>query len=137
MASDAIMGFATVGLETLDGRTAEGIAPLEGRGPSSFVLPYDNTSGFTTGAAFVNLSAAAATITISTLDDRGTELDVQAITLPANGRGSFDSDDQIPITIGRRGIIKLRNVSGGGLAGLGFRFSPFGTFTYIPVLTQR
>jgi hypothetical protein len=87
--------------------------------------------------AFVKLSGpAAATITVSTLDDNGAVLDAQTITLPANGQGLFNSDDQMPATIGRRGIIKLRNASGGDLAGLGLLFSPFGGFTSIPVLVQ-
>jgi hypothetical protein len=58
---------------------------------------------------------------------------LQAVALPAMGHTSFAVTDRLPMTAGRRGIIEFQNTAGGAITGLGLPFSPFGSFTSIPI----
>jgi hypothetical protein len=96
------------------------------------VLSYDNTAGFVMGVALANLSAATATITARVWDDNGNLLGSSTIPIPGNGHTSFALPSQIPLTGGKRGILRLQSSELAGLAGLGLRFSPLNTFTSLP-----
>jgi len=113
---------------------AEGTVPLETQFPSTITLPYDNTAGFVMGVALANLSTVSANITASIWDDRGNQLGTQIFAMVGNGHTSFALPNQIPFTAGKRGIVKFQSSAVGGLAGLGLRFSPFGTFTSVPTM---
>ena len=129
-----IQGFAIFRTNSTNSPVSEGTVPLQTQFPSILTLPYDNAEGFVMGAAVVNLSQAPATITATIWDDRGTQLGTQTIRIAANGHTSFVLPDQIPFTAGKRGFVQLQSGASGGLAGLGLRFSPFGTFTSVPVM---
>jgi hypothetical protein len=98
------------------------------------ILPYDNTTGFSTGVAMANLSPTAATITATIWDENGFQLGTQTLTLSGNGHTSFALPDKLPLTGGKRGIVQFQSSSTSGLTGLGLRFSPFGTFTSVPTI---
>jgi hypothetical protein len=65
-------------------------------------------------------------------DDLGNQLGTQFISIAGNGHTAFVLPNQFPLTVGKRGIAKFQTT--GGLAGLGLRFSPFGTFTSVPTM---
>ena len=118
---------------------SEGTAPLDFNNASDLILPYDETPGFDTGAAFVNLlNTGSASITATVRDDSGTQLgSTSTLSIPANGHLSFDVATQFPATVGKRGTIELQDTSGGGIAGLGLRFNAFGSFTSVPIIVKQ
>jgi hypothetical protein len=97
-------------------------------------LPYDDTAGFVMGVALANLSTRPATITATVWDDSGNQLGTQNFNIAGSGHTSFVLPSQIPLASGKRGIVQFQSAAGGGLAGLGLRFSPFGTFTSVPTI---
>jgi hypothetical protein len=84
------------------------------------------------GVALANLSASSANVTATIWDDSGNQLGTQTITIAGSGHTSFVLPTYITLTAGRRGIVQFQ--SSGGIAGLGLRFSPFGTFTSVPTM---
>jgi hypothetical protein len=67
-------------------------------------------------------------------DSSGNQLGTQAITIAGNGHTAFLLPSQIPVTAGLQGFVQFQSVATGGIAGLGLRFSPFGTLTSVPTL---
>jgi hypothetical protein len=120
----------TVPLQTAPLQTA----PLQTQFPSTITLPYDNTGGFVMGVAIANLSTASAAITATMWDDSGNLLGTQTLTIGGSGHTSFVLPDQLPVTAGKRGIVRFQSTATGGISGLGLRFSPFGTFTSVPTM---
>jgi len=99
------------------------------------VVPFDDTAGYTTGIALVNWSSQPAIIGATIRDEGGSQIDLQAVTLPAMGHTSFNIPDRFPAAAGRRGVIELQNTAGRAVVtGVGLRFSPNGTFTSVPVV---
>jgi hypothetical protein len=84
----------------------------------------------------VNATSDAVIVTATIRDDNGAQIGLQAVALPAMGHTAFAVPDRFSVTSGRRGIIEFRNTAGGAVTGLGLRFSPFGSFTSIPVTAQ-
>jgi hypothetical protein len=114
------------------GSPSEGTAPLQAQLASTITLPYDNTSGFVMGVALANLSTTLANITATLWDDSGNQLGTQTLTIGASGHMAFVLPNQLTLTAGKRGIVRFQSAASAGIAGLGLRFSPFGTFTSVP-----
>jgi len=127
-------GFAIFRSSPPSGPSSEGTVPLQTQSPTAVVLPYDNTSGFVMGVAFANPSTIPADITAAIWDEQGSPLGTQTILLPARGHTAFIMPTQLPPTAGKRGIVRFQTTGTGGIAALGLRFSPFGTFTSVPGL---
>ena len=87
--------------------------------------------GLRRGGAVITSTAEAVIINATIRDDNGAQIGLQAVALPAMGHTSFAVADRFSVTGGRRGIIEFQNTAGGSIAGLGLRFSPFGSFTSI------
>jgi hypothetical protein len=135
ISSGPVSGYAIFRQRGQDGREAEGTAPVESNRTSSLILPFDNTTGFVTGAALVNLSTEAVILNATIRDDTGAQSGLQAVALPALGHTSFALPDRFSITGSRRGTIEFRNTAGGAITGLGLRFSA-SSFTSIPVIVR-
>jgi len=131
--SGPVSGFAIFRQRGQDGRDSEGTAPVESARTSDLVLPFDNTTGFVTGVALVNLTASAVIVNATIRDDSGAQIGLQAVALPPMGHTSFAAVDRFSVTSGRRGIIEFQNTAGGAVTGLGLRFGPSGSFTSVPV----
>jgi len=119
-----------------------GIAPSEAivsfMGPlgRKFVLMYDNQSGSQTGVALANPSATnTLAITATVRNQAGQTIQTDTITLAPLARITFVMSQTFPATAGLRGSVYLC-ASPSGMAGLGLRFSPQGTFTSFPLLTS-
>jgi hypothetical protein len=125
-------GFAIFRTTPQSGPPSEGTVPLETQFPSTMILPYDNAAGFVMGVAIANMSSASATITGTIWDESGNQLGASTIPIAGNGHTSFELPTKLPLTSGRRGIVRFQSSGTGGLAGLGLRFSPFSTFTSLP-----
>jgi hypothetical protein len=136
--SGPVAGYAIFREQLSNGTYTEGTVPLEERNIADLVVPFDNTGGFVTGVAIVNASTASKTIDATIRDAFGNKLgSATAIVLPANGHLAFVSTTQYPMTKGQLGTIEFQPTSGGGIAGLGFRFSPFSSFTSVPAIVRR
>jgi virginiamycin B lyase len=131
----ALGGYAIFRQTPRTGAPSEGTVPLQNQFPSAIWLPYDNTNGLVMGMALANLSASPANVTATIWDDSGNQLGTQTITTAANGHTSFLLPNQLSVTAGKRGIVEFQGACPGGIAGLGLRFSPMGTFTSVPILS--
>ena len=126
----AVGGLAIFRTASSNSPVSEGTVALQSHSASTITLPYDNTSGFVMGVALANLSASSANITATIWDDSGNQLGTQTIALAGSGHTAFVLPTQIALTAGKRGIVQFQST--GGIAGLGLRFSSFGTFTSVP-----
>ena len=95
-------------------------------------LPYDNTNGNLVGVAIANLSSVSVNIAATIWDDSGDKLGSQTLVLGASGHSAFVLSTNLPLTVEHRGLIQFETDGKGGIAGLGLRFSQFGTFTDLP-----
>lgn len=134
LGSGPVGGFAIFRYVGSGGSASEGTVPLQTTFPAGLILPYDNTSGFVTGMAIANLSTSAANISATIWDANGSQIGAQSINLSGDGHGGYIVPNVFTVTAGQRGTIEFQNMSGGGLAGIGLRFSPFGTFTSVPII---
>ena len=117
---------------------SEGTVPLQSTqvSYSKITVPYDNTANFQTGVAMANLSSSPVTVTATIWDQSGAQIGTQSFTLLANGHTAFNIATQWTATDNKQGIIVFQS-NGGGLTGLGLRFSPFGTFTSVPSILSN
>ena len=134
ISTESLGGFAIFRSTPESGLPSEGTVPLQAQLPYNLTFPYDNTSGFVMGLALANTSVLPANITATIWDETGNRLGAEILSLAASGHTSFVLPTRIPLTAGKRGIVQFQNWSGGGLAGVGLRFSPFGTFTSVPTI---
>jgi hypothetical protein len=132
--SGPLGGYAIFRQSPAVGAPSEGTAPLQTQFPSTITLPYDNTGGFVMGVAMANPSTASANITATVWDDSGNQLGTQILTIGGSGHTAFVLPNQLTLTAGKRGIVRFQSAAAGGIAGLGLRFSPFGTFTSVPAM---
>ena len=119
-----------------DGRDSEGTSPLETRTRPILIVPFDNTFGFATGVAMVNLSNTPILVTAIARDDRGNEILRDTIPLSASGHTAFSLPDKYPALTGLLGQIELQSPNVAGISALGLRFSPTLRFTSIPVVAR-
>jgi hypothetical protein len=132
LSSGPLGGFAIFRQTPQSGSPSEGTAPLQSQSLTTLTLPFDDSAGFITGVALTNLSTVTANVTATVWDDAGNQTLIQNFTIAGSGHTSFALPTQIPITANKRGMVQFQ--SSGGLAGLGLRFSPFGTFTSVPAM---
>jgi hypothetical protein len=137
LSNGPIAGYGVFHYTSLAGVQSEGTVPLESSFASSFMLPYDNVSGFQTGVAVANLLASQqATVSAMTWDANGSQNGLTALVLPAGGHRSFQLASDVPAVSGNRGIVQFSAPAGGTLTGLGLRVNPTGGFTSVPKLTH-
>ena len=103
---------------------------------SKITVPCDSTANFRTGVALANLTSAPVTVTPAIWDQSGSQIATQSFVLLANGHSAFNVATQWTATDHQQGIIVFQS-NGGGLTGLGLRFSPFGTFTSVPSILSN
>jgi sugar lactone lactonase YvrE len=114
----------------------EAVVPLESRGAVSYLLYFDNTSGFATGVALANITQQAVTFTVVVRDDTGATLQTYNVTLPPQGHTAFNLADRYSITGQKRGTLELRSPSAGQITALGIRFNPTFAFSTISTLVK-
>jgi hypothetical protein len=133
-ATSPLAGFAVFRLSS-NGSTSEGTTPLQTTFASQMALQFDDTAGYNTDVAVANLSANAATVSASVMDQNGNLLGTYSLSLPAMGHTSFVVPSQFGVTNNQIGLIQFSNSSGGNLGGVGLRANTVtGTFTTVPVI---
>ncbi|MBS1831120.1 MAG: DUF3500 domain-containing protein [Acidobacteria bacterium] len=134
LSNDSIGGTAVFRQQVSGRADAEGAVPVTSPASKRLLLPFDNTSGFTTAAALVNPSASAsATVQATIYDETGASIGTGSIALAARGQTAFALTDRFPATAGKRGLVDFSN-STTSITGLGLRFQSNGTFTSIEML---
>jgi hypothetical protein len=98
------------------------------------VNPGTQLASTVVGWAGVLGAGAVASIAATIWDENGSRLVAPTITVAGSGHTAFVTPTGLPLTTGKRGIVQFQNPSGGALDGLGLRFSPFGTFTSVPLI---
>jgi hypothetical protein len=112
----------------------EASVPLETRAASSYVLPFDNTAGLSTGIALANASGTSGTVLVVIRDDTGAPMQNTSIDLVGHGHISFMLTDTYASTAGKRGTIEFVTPAGGRISAMGLRATPSGNLTTIPVM---
>jgi DNA-binding beta-propeller fold protein YncE len=136
-APNSLAGFAVFRTAANGIQAEEGTSPLQTTFESKMDLQFDNTGGFVTAVALVNLSPSPASITATVLDVSGVQIGTYSVQLQGNGHSSFVFTDPsgFPVTANKQGIVQFLNTSGGAVAGVGLRASTTtGTFTSVPVI---
>jgi hypothetical protein len=134
LSTGTLGGYAIFRQTPQTGSPSEGTVPLQSQYPSMITLPYDNTAGFVIGVALANLSTSLAYVTATMYDASGNHLGTQTITIAGSGHTSFVLPTTLTPTAGQLGIVQFQSTSTEGIAGIGLRFSPFGTFTSVPTM---
>ena len=125
---------------------SEATVPLGGQFTTSFSMPFDQTGGYSTGVALVNLAGWQANLAVTVWDQYGNQVLAQPFPLSkpdatGGGHEAFMLSDRLPVTAGIRGIVKFQanplTPTGpvAPLTGIGLRASPTGAFTSLPVVT--
>jgi len=125
----------------------EAAVPLQGQIGTSISLPFDNTGGYSTGIALVNLSNAPASVTATVWDENGKQIGTQPIAVAmtqndadGNGHDSFMLPDRLAVTANIRGVVQFQGnpgtaqVPAGQLTGLGLKADPNGLVTSLPTI---
>jgi hypothetical protein len=115
----------------------EASVPMETRSASTYVMPFDDTNGLSTGIAIAGVSGPGANIPVIIRDDTGVVLSSTAITLPAQGHASFMLPNTYPSTVGTRGSVEFTAPTGVNISVIGLRATPAGNLTTIPVLARN
>ena len=106
---------------------SEAVSPMIIPSNRGFVLPFDNSGGFATEVAIVNIGAAG-TLPIIIRDGDGSILLNQNLPMGAAARSSFSLADEFPGAAGKVGTLEIGSAVG---VVLGLRFNPGGSFTAI------
>ncbi len=114
----------------------EASVPLETRNATSYVLPFDDTNGDSTGLAIANLANQAANVTVKISDDTGALVQTTSLLLNAEGHTSFMLPSTYSSAANIRGTVEFVAPAGGRISVIGLRATSQGTLTTIPVLAK-
>ena len=129
----SVDGFA---IFHFDPSQQEAVVPLTLGAAGSYILAFDNTNGVATGVAVASVSTLTSSIPVIIRDDQGNQLVTDFLQLPANGHTSYVLAQQYPATANVRGTIEFDAPSGAQISALGIRYTPPGTLTTIPSLSN-
>lgn len=114
----------------------EAVVPFSNRYDDDYILPFDNTSGFTTSMAIVNPNTYSnAVVTVAFYDNSGARFHLDQFTMTPLEHAAFATDIRWPQTVGKRGIAVF-TVSPWGAPSLGLRFNWTGPFTSTHALSR-
>jgi len=124
-----VSGFA-VFEQKIPGRPEqEAAVPMNYAAPRRILLPFDNTTGFTTSVALANLSESnASSINLLFRDSAGQRITTGALSLPAQGHTAFELIQQYPVLRGLSGTLEF-STTAGETSALGLRFTDSGAYT--------
>lgn len=127
---EKISGLAVYRQTQPGGQFQEAAVPLNSTLMQRSLLPFDNTSGFVTSMAIINVSASeVAKVRVAFRDEQGRIIKVDKLPdLPAHGHYAFTLPSQWSYIDGKRGTADFWATSG-QISLLGLRFNPTGAFT--------
>lgn len=133
-ASPGIVAYAIFTLRVPARQDQEVTAPASS-GATRFLVPFDNTSGFVTSIAFVNLSGASELITAAFRTTGGSVSQAALPSIPVGGHMAFVFPQQFSATGGQSGLAEFYCTTG-AFAIIALRTNPTGGFTAVPVYAQ-
>jgi hypothetical protein len=103
----------------------EAAIPINVGTPSRQVIPFDNTTGFTTSVAVANLNPdIAANVNYVLRDAQGSRIIFPVSdVIPPNGHKAFRLIDVFPGIDGQKGTLEVSQVGGGEVSAVGLRFA--------------
>lgn len=110
----------------------EAAVNLQVQSASSYTLLFDNTGGISTGIALSATSITPTAVQVLVLDDQGTTLTTDTITLPGRGHTSFVLGTRYSATGNVRGTIQFQAPAGSEIGVIGIRALSTGAYTTIP-----
>jgi hypothetical protein len=110
----------------------EAAVPALVRPLQSFVLPFDNTGGKSTGMALANTGGAPATASLAIIAESGASINTDSMSLDGNSKTEFVLTDRYPQANGMRGTVVI-STAAPVLAALGLRVQPNGAFGGLPL----
>ena len=114
----------------------EAVVPFSNKFDDDFVLPFDNTPGYTTSMATCNPSDyAVQTVTVSFYDPQGNRFHPDQFTLNPLEHRAYAMDVNWPQTAGKKGLAVFQ-VGPWGAPVLGLRFNWTGPFTSTHALSR-
>ncbi len=126
----SITGTAIIGQRLAADAETEAAVALRSDTGKHFLLPFDNTQGFTTAMAVLNPDPADAAVSIIFRDENGQLISNESLTLGANSRQAFSLPIQFPKVVGQRGVAEFTS-NNLELMALGLRFNSRNAFTSI------
>lgn len=112
----------------------EGTAPAVAAS-NRILVPYDDSSGFVTGIAIVNPTAADQSISVGFRTVDGLVAVQTLPTLKAMTHTAFVLSQTFPVIAGHRGLAEFYSPTG-NISMIGLRFNPTQSFTAAPVIFQ-
>jgi hypothetical protein len=127
-------GATAVFQSHVDGRQdSEATSPMQGYPAQDFLIPFDNRDGFATGVAVANFGSNPSSLTLTFRDGFGRVFLTDLFSLGVGNHASFSMADRYPATAGYDGTLEIKSnsLSPDGIAALGLRFNPSGSFTSV------
>jgi hypothetical protein len=119
-APPAIDGNSIFGLQSPGHGDSEAAVPLSPGGGKDLFVPFDYSTGYSTGVAFADSGQQDATVSASILDDAGNAiLATSIIPVPARGHFANVLATLYPGVVGKRGVAHF--TSNTEISGLGIR----------------
>src|SRR5262249_19248909 len=119
-APSGVTAYAVYTYETFAGRPNQDGTSLAVAGTSRLLVPFDATTGYSTGIAIVNPTSAQETVSVNIQVDSGTVTQASLPSLPAGGQMAFSMASQFPAAAGHRGVAEFY-VSPGTISIAAFR----------------
>ncbi len=132
-APPGVVAYAIYTYESFQGRPNQDGTSLAVAGASRILVPFDATTGYSTGVAIVNPTNAPEIVSVNIETDDGTITQSSLPSLPANGQMAFSMASQFAATVGHRGVAEFY-VSPGSISIAAFRFNPTVALTSLPVV---
>jgi len=133
----SVSAFAVFQYQSLSGDQQEAVVPLESRNATSYMLPFNNTNGYSDGIALANLSTSPVTVAATLRDaETGDTILSGTLELPAHGHTSFMLTDRFPLAAGIAGTLELSAPSSGTISVLGLHVNASNAFTTTPALVR-
>jgi len=111
------------------------VVPLETRNAGTYYLPFDNTGVLATGVALANITASPTSVQVTILNDAGTPIGTDTISLTAQEHKQFMLNTQYAQTADLRGTIQFQTTLSGQISVLGLRANG-PALTTLPVLSN-
>jgi hypothetical protein len=131
--SAGLSAYAIYTYESYAGRPNQDGTSQATASSTRILVPFDATTGYSTGVAVVNPTGLTETISVNLQTDAGAISQATLPALPANGQLAFSMATQFPAVAGHRGLAEFYDVRG-QLSIAAFRINPTIALTSLPVV---
>ncbi len=135
-----IDGNSIFGLQVAGHGDSEAAVPLSPNGGTELYIPFDYTTGYSTGIAFADPGHQAATLTAAILDDADASIPASnMIQVPARGHYADVLAAKFPAVVGKRGAAHFSantNIFGLGIRANGAAFTSIDALSGVTSATK-